>query len=353
MNLTNFIKEYDLNDCFLVGYYGGKNFGDDLLLELLLEKINSKKVQNCSVLYGAPENFGMYHRSRDVTIINQRKPASVLGALLRCKTLVVGGGGIWGLDFNKRLLVFSIGIWLCRKILRKKVYLVGVGYYSSTTRLGHIGAWFTAKGADLILARDQESFQLFKKRSSKVFLDQDIAMTLLPTVDCSEYKSELDVLCERLKISKNDKVIFISVRRFQEKYGNPHFRLIKELLNANRDKKFFLAILESKKLDPEGFSNIAHLQAINPNLQITDFSFNPVALYCFLNKYRRQLAVISLQYHLTLLSLLIGIPTLPISYDNKTDQLIRAFGVKRFPNVSTLTKGDLELFLKDIPDRAA
>lgn len=53
MTLDELLKEHDFSDSLLLGYYGGGNFGDELLLEVLLNLFAEQKAKKCEYFVSA------------------------------------------------------------------------------------------------------------------------------------------------------------------------------------------------------------------------------------------------------------------------------------------------------------
>ena len=149
MKIKEIIKRYDLNSSLIFGYYGGGNYGDELLLEVLLTAFDEEKIKDISYMYQRPELHDRYHTHRP----DRKRIVGKLGLLLqmlKSRNIIMGGGGHWGLDMNLNVFILSIAFFIAHFLFRKKIYLIGVGYYGSTNRLGHMSAWLVAKSAEVI-----------------------------------------------------------------------------------------------------------------------------------------------------------------------------------------------------------
>jgi len=50
MSVADLIKKHDFNESLLIGYYGGGNFGDELLLEVLLNMFKKNGVSKLDIV---------------------------------------------------------------------------------------------------------------------------------------------------------------------------------------------------------------------------------------------------------------------------------------------------------------
>ncbi len=317
--LLDLLKSKELTEPLVIGYYGGGNYGDELLLETLSLLFRQNDITKVSVYYQQPHRYLTYHHNFDFTIVDGGKKWSTVKQILRSKQIVIGGGGLWGLDFNWSIFLLSVLLYFYSVVLRRPVYLVGVGYYSSTTRIGRISAWIAAKASKLILARDQETYDNFAKWSPHVELDMDISF-YLPKIDLSAYAGEADELALRFKLDEPKTVI--ALRRFQSKHQNTYAQLIVDIVAETPNIKFVIIMLEPNEVDPESYARLQHLQRAHDNVKSLEFNYNPLALYVLCKRHHRQLRLIAPQYHAIITALQNDLPFLPICYDNKVAQIL-------------------------------
>jgi polysaccharide pyruvyl transferase WcaK-like protein len=329
MTIQDFIKNTKLDNSILIGYYGGGNFGDELLLETLLNVFKKNNIKDIGVYYLNYVKYDNYHNRFDgyKIITNNIK---FLYNLLKTKNLIIGGGGIWGLDFNKNVLILSIIIFLQRHVLRKKIYLLGVGYYNSTTKLGKFAAFLVAISSNIIIARDMETYLNFSKFSKKVSLDKDIVFNFAQ-VDDTLYESGVNAL-ERI-VDPTKKNIFITLRRFSKNEDDNFREGIRTLIEKNTDKHIILLLLETKTIDMRDWLMFEQLAGEFGNIVLMDFDFNPMALLFLFRKYNKTSIVISPQLHGQMVAHLTNTPFLPISYDNKNTELFKLIGVSNFLDI--------------------
>ncbi|QQS21415.1 MAG: polysaccharide pyruvyl transferase family protein [Candidatus Moraniibacteriota bacterium] len=235
--------------------------------------------------------------------------------------MIIGGGGIWGLDFNKNIFVLSALLFLFSKLSRKNVYLLGIGYYTSTSFLGRISAYLAAKSAKLILARDPETFENFSKfNKANTLLDRDISFSL-DEVSTDAYEKEAEEISKNLGF--HEPITLVGFRRFTNKkfwtYTNTLFNFVRK----NTSKKFSLVVFESKTIAPKLYSKMKALEQEHGNITASDFEYNPIAFILALKKHASNLYVIAPQYHVQISAHFAGIPFLPISYDNKVSEFHR------------------------------
>lgn len=338
MTIAEFIKKHDLENSILMGYYGGGNYGDELLLEVLMNLLAQKGVKNAKVAYMPYCNFSQYHHDFGYKPFVANSPAALLKAMATSQNIIIGGGGIWGLDAKLQPLLMSVALFIARVIFGCNVYLIGVGYYKSTNWYGHLGAWLAAKASKKIIGRDAETVQNFSRFTDKASQDVDMAW-YLSGVDTNPYAEDLAKF-EKVAPVKG-KTLFITLRRFSAKHQNSFNEIMHEVVQKYQNKNIIVAILEPESIDPESYAAIKSWQLKYPNVTALDFKYNPIALYLFLQKYREDLVVISPQFHAIISAHLQGVPFMPLVYDNKVSQLMDQIGITSRNSVYSLRPNDV------------
>ena len=341
MNLNELLATYDLNHSLLIGYYGGGNYGDELLMEVLCNRLQAAGVKNATVMYQTPATAAVFHHDFGYALVPAFDKKRLIGAISAQKNIIVGGGGLWGLDVNFNVFMLSLMLLSARRLFGKRVFLLGVGYYGSTNFLGRISAWLAAKSATYIIARDNETFANFRRLTKHVGQDVDIAWSMR-NIDLGAYESDAHRLEKKLHIFRQS--LLITLRRFKANRANNYQNLIADLVAANGRRDIIIALMEPKAVDPQGYQFAQNLARKYEHVTVVDFSYNPIALYLLFKKYQKKLAVIAPQFHTILTAHLAGVPFLPISYDNKVVELYKQIGQLDFFSLDKLTLDTLQQF---------
>lgn len=343
MRLPDFLKTHDLDDTLLLGFYGGGNYGDELLMEVLAGLLKQRGVQRVDIAFQYPEHYHTFHHDFGYARVDMHNKKALLAALLRKKRIIVGGGGLWGLDANLNVLLMSIMLFVSRWLLGKQVYLLAIGYYESSPRIGRIGAWFAGKAAQTIVARDDETYANFRRLNKHTYKDTDIAW-YIAQLDLSAYDDEVAAVEKQVHIQGN--TAFITLRRFQDARKNRLVDVVDAYLQQNQDKPVIVGIMEPRWVDPEGYQQLEMWRGRYRNVQIIDFAFNPLALFLFFRKYHDHLVFVGPQFHAILSAHLTGVPYLPLAYDNKVHNLLRHIAPSVTPiTVQTLQAADVRRFI--------
>lgn len=335
MKVTELLDQTDFDNSLLLGYYGGGNYGDELLLEVLGNLLSKRHAKDCVIGHQDPAHYTDYHHDFGYRrfLIHDKK--ALLRELIKSKHVIVGGGGLWGVDMNFNTFLLSVFLFVSRWVFGKQVHLFGVGFYHSTSRLGRTGGWLAGKAATHIIARDRETYANFRPINRRTYLDSDLAW-YIEHLDLSAYESDLAQLEKKIPIT--GKTICISPRRSQAKHQGGEFKRLNDAvaawLQANQQTPVIIALLESESKSPDEYALARQWRQDYPNVQLLDGPCNPLTLFLFFQKYRDQLALIGPQFHIIITAHLNGVPFMPIVYDNKVTALLECIGVeaeKRIP----------------------
>jgi len=344
MTIGEAFTQKDLDKSVLIGYYGGGNYGDELLMEVLSNMFAKHNLKDISISYQTPETFSKFHHGFGYSLIPLANKVRLVKTIFKKKNIIIGGGGLWGMDVNFNIFLLSVLLFFSRWILGKKVYLFGVGYYNSTTKLGHISAFLASKAANLIVSRDEEARGNFAKFNKNTHLDTDIAW-YLRDLDLSAYQKDVEQLEKVLTIKPN--TLFVTLRRFEKNNKNNYKNVIEQLVATETKRPLIVAIMEPASVDPQGYKMLQEWQQAHPNIQIIDFSFNPLALYLLFKQHHQDLTVISPQFHVIITAYLNGIKFFPLAYDNKVRELIKIIAPEgEIVDIKTIDRQKVAAFIR-------
>ena len=90
MKLTDFLQKTNLSNSMLIGYYGGGNYGDELLLEVLANMLAKRGVSDLTITYQRPETYSSMHHDLGFKLINIYDRAAVITTALKSKNILIG-----------------------------------------------------------------------------------------------------------------------------------------------------------------------------------------------------------------------------------------------------------------------
>ncbi|NJB71507.1 polysaccharide pyruvyl transferase WcaK-like protein [Saonia flava] len=115
---------------FIIGHYGGDNFGDEFMLEALLEYLDTVKIIGKIFIVCKKR-----HSSATKATFVSPSFLSILKVFFQTKILILGGGTHFHDDYHKKrlqrhylYLTKILAISLLYRLSFKKVYYLGVGY---------------------------------------------------------------------------------------------------------------------------------------------------------------------------------------------------------------------------------
>jgi polysaccharide pyruvyl transferase WcaK-like protein len=346
MKITEFFRSKFTKKPLVIGWYGGGNYGDELLLEVVLNFLNKSGIKDAMFYYSNRKFLDMFHHRFGYTPVPPGLSIDTLKALLTSKNIIIGGGGIWGLDFNRNVLVMSFMLFVARWILFKNVHLIGIGYYGSTGKLGKLSAFLAAKAANTIIARDSETEKNFGKFSKRVSKDFDLSF-YMDQLDLSVYEEETRSLVERLD-SGDRKNILLWFRSAGEHDIENYKQVAQAVVSSNRDKLFTLCYSRPSSVYKKWGGFIEKLHNDNPdNTKLFDLDYNPVSLYLAMRRLPRKLLVVGPQFHVIAVAYLANVEFLPMVYDNKVYQLLEIVGkdASSSPTVGDLSAEYIQEFI--------
>ena len=197
-----------MKDILISGYYGFKNSGDDALLQAIVSDLKEYKEDvTLTVLSNSPEETEKIYKVRAVSRLN---PISVLGAILKSKMLLSGGGTLIQDRTSTKSLIYYLAIIKLAHIFGKKVMLYSNGIGPLRDEHKKITGKILNK-VDIITLRDKDSMNELEELAvtkPKIYLTADPAFSL-------EGDDKDNRVLSELGFSPEDKIACISVRNWK------------------------------------------------------------------------------------------------------------------------------------------
>ncbi len=332
------------------GYYGAGNLGDDLMLEILINRIRGKDPA-CSITVKALDGLKLpktvmpmeldrwLSKSRKKLYFNVPPAmAGVVSHVKSCDALIIGGGTIFTDKGNgvQALKMLEKAAWLA-KVLRKKIFVVGAGI-DNLGQAGEKSFESILAKADYACFRDKKSYEIAKrlcKNPEKIVLGADLLYlekesittihrkkeeTLISAID---YFGRLqpdaikrEKLKERLKelalsiVSNEGKITLVSM---QKGTGEKDYEYIKEIMD------------EIKKAAPKKLVDIQMVHLENKKDAVEIFG--------------KAKSVIGMRYHALVLASIFGVPFIGIDHESKIGEICREFGMPSIDISSFIESG--------------
>lgn len=303
------------------GYYGFKNFGDELILSVLTQKLKETGA-DITVFSSDPEWSRMTY---DINAVNSFDLKNVLKTIKNSDVLISGGGSLLQDVTSLKSLVYYTLIIALTLLLRKKVIIFAQGIGPINNLAAQKIVFFLLKKAAYVSVRDEKSHALLAKNGVRSELVCDPAFTLpdLPT--------------------QKERAVGIQLRSFKTLSSAFIKKLAAAIAGHFSDKKIVIMPFQHS-LDNnvcEEFMN--ELKLINPDI-------NAEILYDASNEeiistISRLEYLIAMRFHALVIALKYGVKCLGINYDMKVEKLAQN---AQFPLLSLDCTEDFDIKVTEL-----
>ncbi len=287
------------------GYYGFGNFGDEIILKILVE--NLKKFDNPPEITVFSSNPAKTSLERNVKSVQTFNPIEILKELYNSDCLISGGGSLLQDITSKKSLVYYLLVIFAAKIFRKKVIIFAQGIGPVNNKVLACLTRFLLKKSDLVTVRDENSLNLMKKWEVAAFKCSDPVWNI--SIQKSRNPEKIGIQlrdCPTMSDSFLENLSFCINKFYKDKEIN-----ILSLQNS-----FDLDICNRLK---------NNLNKINSelNVKVIESISNEQVIQniCCLKE------LIGMRYHACLCAIKAGVKVLPLSYDIKVKSLAEEFGL--------------------------
>lgn len=302
------INQVFKKNIIISGYYGNSNFGDDIILHVLVENLQVV-AKNVCVISANPSETAKIYGTKSCYKFDL---FSIILNIMKSDVLISGGGSLLQDVTSFSSLIYYLSIIFVALLTGKKVIIFAQGVGPIVNPLGRFLTKIILKKCSLVTVRDQKSYDLLKSWNIKPILVNDPAFGL------------------KLPIKTPMNRIGINLRDWEKMDENFLFELARLVNEHFSHKEIFLFPFQNS-FDTkicENFSTI--LRSLNNNIMVK-ILYN-LETKEILNQFRNLDYVISMRFHGCLLAIKYGIRTLALSYDEKVEKLANAFEI---PCVST------------------
>jgi polysaccharide pyruvyl transferase WcaK-like protein len=318
---------------FITGNFGAMNLGDESILAGQIFEI--RRVQkNASIFVAArfPELIRKMH-GKKVHAVNIKNPFSIFLQVLGSEIILVGGGGLFCKAFEPvsgviYQIYFALLFLALPILLRKKVFVLGIGIYRNMYPFNLNLVVNLLKLANKVTVRDVHSFELLKEKGIDVELYKDncYLMPVLP-----KGKIIKRVLGNKFRSGKTN--IGIAVRLpFESSRRDIFIDSLVEYISKNGKSHFWFYNLDghSNKVNDELINNkvIKKLGGPKENISIIGNSKHPSIIF---STFKYMDYFIAMRLHSMIFSDRLGVPYDGVSYDVKCATFLTSVGKKSLP----------------------
>jgi polysaccharide pyruvyl transferase CsaB len=190
-------------NALLMGYYGGRNLGDEMMLLCLQRWLANQNVELTVLSEGAADiqqRRGL-RAIENIPLLGQwawrdawlrGKAFRVLAAIARHDALIIGGGDLIRDDRGWRSFFFSVEKVIVALCLGRPVYLVNIGIGTPKTRYGRLVLRWALPRCARIIARDARTVDLCHRFGAGAITEYapDIVFSLPRLFEAGEQRSE-------------------------------------------------------------------------------------------------------------------------------------------------------------------
>jgi polysaccharide pyruvyl transferase WcaK-like protein len=198
--LLRFLKPGKTLKITIIGAAGARNVGDLAIMKTIVSDLQENPVFEYS--FASRDPF-----LRDTYRINMFNPFSLRGItkLLRNDVIVVGGGGLYGHETHRYLVMMLPMLRFLKSFLRKKLIFYNVGIYNAEEESVLRKLWPVIRSADEVYLRDDTDLDVLPPDvRSRATIEPDITYLLSPI---QPHDSQLVQT-----VNKFDKIVGISLR---------------------------------------------------------------------------------------------------------------------------------------------
>lgn len=291
------------------GYYGFDNFGDELILSILVKNLKQMpNVSGITVFSSKPEKTA---EKLEVNSVYSFNINSVLKEIKKSDILISGGGSLLQDKTSIKSLMYYLLLIFYAKILRKKVIIFAQGIGPIKCKLMNFITMVLLKHCDLITVRDDNSLNLLQKYN-------------INAIKCSDPVWNIEIP----DVNKTER-IGIQLRTFPDLSDKFLDNLANCINKYYSDKEICLISLQNK-LDIDVLKTFQEkLQKTNPNIKTKLIENTSEA--DVIKSIAQLSTLIAMRYHACLIGIKSGVKVLPVNYDIKVENLAKSFDMECIP----------------------
>ena len=277
------------------GYYGFKNFGDEAILAVLTEHLNSLGVET-TVFSSDPEFTKKTYNVNSVKSFDIKK---VIDEIRSSDVVISGGGSLLQDATSLKSLVYYLSIIAFGLLFNKKVIIFAQGIGPVNNKFARFILMNLLKLCSLVTVRDENSLNLLKQYNvcAKQVCDPIYSLNLVNV--------------------KKSNSVGIQLRSFKTMNYNLLNKLALFVAHNFYDKKIeIFSLQEALDLDLcKKFENLLH--DINKDIK------TQIVIDDIINKISSLEYLIGMRFHALLVAIKCGVKTCAINYDIKVEKLAK------------------------------
>ncbi|KKR33307.1 MAG: polysaccharide pyruvyl transferase CsaB [Candidatus Gottesmanbacteria bacterium GW2011_GWC2_39_8] len=301
----------------IFGNFGSYNIGDEAILSGELEELERNNIRNIKVIARYPEEIYRLYRLPGIRMFDI---FSVLSALYISDFVIFGGGGLFcknnagikGIIFQ----LYGLMLIFVSKLSRKKLYIIGLGFYENAPKIITVLGFFVLKLADELAVRDFYTYHFLRSKNIKsgLYKDNSFLMSLPPlkSVSYPGKKINIGVALKRPESQKEiiqlDSEIGEFIKNHKEAYF--WFYTLDNHPQYSTDNNFIKSIVNKYLYNSKSFHFI-------PN------TWTPQQVF---SSFKQMDFFIAMRLHSMIFCYRLNIPFYAITYDRKCATFLDSIG---------------------------
>ena len=294
----------------LGGYFGFENIGDDAIL---LSEINFLKKENFIPIILTKSDKKIFNEES----IDRYNFLKIIKLKNQFNSFILGGGGILQDSTSFRSLFYYLSLINLMKFLNKKVILLNIGIGEIKREISKKLLLKTLKKCDLIIFRDEYSYNFFDDLSNK-FISSDSSFYL------------------NFQKKEKEDLILVSLRYFKNLDLNK-FKIFIDRLKEKISLNFEFIVFSKEEIELAKYLNLNYFHSKNPVETIEKISTSKF--------------LIGTRYHSIIFSILTETPFIGLIYDIKVKNLIDDLGLNNLIYPDDEVENWIEIFIKNFNNR--
>lgn len=288
----------------LSGYFGFKNFGDEAILSVLINKLQQDK-HRITVISSDPKyTTKSYKHIRSVYTF---KIPDIIGAISKSDILVSGGGSLLQDVTSLKSLIYYLFIIFIALILRKKVIIFAQGIGPINNPIGQYLTKNILRHCNYVSVRDDKSKALMDKWGIKSELLCD------------------PIFSTNIDTSNKEDIVAIQLRNFRTMSEDFIDRLAQKVCKEFPDKAIEIYSFQDS-IDLEVCQKFQKaVNMLNPDIKTTLFA--NLTNEEIISKISRAKYMIAMRFHAIIIGLIANSKILAINYDIKVEKLAKEFNL--------------------------
>lgn len=289
----------------LSGYYGFNNFGDEAILSVLVNKLQSEKHRITIVSSNPQVTKSKFKHIRSVYTFNIY---DIIGFIAKSDCLISGGGSLLQDTTSLKSLIYYLFIIFIALIFQKKVIIFAQGIGPINSYFGKLLTRNILKKCSYISVRDIKSQNLLKSWGIK----SDLVCDPIFSTQLNLTNSSNDSVGVQLRNCKNMTEDFID-------------RLAYKVSKIFGDKKINIFPLQPA-MDDEVCKNFEKsLKLLNPQIK-TQIFYN-LSNDEIIENISKVQYLISMRFHAIIIGIISGVKTMGINYDIKIEKICKEYNL--------------------------